>query len=372
MEKIKWWKRMKTFKKALSIRGDSYYCPLSFQLDSYWNCEPRCADCFIRRLNRTWGEEQRMTNPEAVKKQLINGLKNPNPKTSLAFAIKQKKTIRFGNKADPYQDIEKKYNITRRLVQILNDLKWSYVIQTKNTKNVLRDLEYLKENKKNITIMPIISCGLEKDWKLLEHSKTTNPILRLEHLQFLSENGFNVGVNGEPFIPGYHSVKDFEITMKKLKKYGIKSYNIYNLHLNDWVAKELVQLGLDIEKIWIMNKDENWGKILPELIEIAKNNGIDLGCPDFVNSGKYQEKANTCCGITVSNPTTFNIIYWKKRYLKNKKESKVETAEKTWDNIGNFDLGLKILKGEKEDVYSLKDVKYKGSRQNRKEGGVLF
>jgi len=357
---------MKILKKALSIRGDSYYCPLSFQLDSYWNCYSQCADCFMRRMNRTWGFEQRKTDPNLVKKQLINGLKNPNPRTPLAFAIKQRKTIRFGNKADPYQDCEIEYKVTQKLIQVLNELEWSYVIQTKSTANLLRDLEYLKENKKNITIMPVISCGLEKDWKLLEFERTTNPIERLEHVQLLQEAGFNVGVNGEPFIPGYHSVKDFEKMIKKLKDFGIKSYNIYNLHLNDWVAKELTKLGLDIERIWIMNRDENWGRVLPELIEIAVENGIDLGCPDFVNSGKYQEQANTCCGIDVPNPTTFNIINWKKLRLKGIGDLD-SIAKETWDGVGDFDFGLKILKGEIDEVYSLKDIKCE-----KRDEGDLF
>jgi hypothetical protein len=122
-------------------------------------------------------------------------------------------------------------------------------------------------------------------------------------------------VNGEPFIPGYHTVDQFEDTLKLLKAYGIKSYNTYNLHLNDFVAKNLHQIGIYIEKIWYHNRDEEWRPILRQLIDLAQRYDIILGCPDFVNSGSYTEQSNTCCGVTVPIPCTFNLMTWKKLLL---------------------------------------------------------
>lgn len=346
---------MKLLKNGLSIRGDVYYCPLSFQLDSYWNCLTKCAHCYLRRLNRTWGEDLRPLDIDLFRKKIRAGLKNKNPKSPLAWAIKQKKTIRFGNKTDPYQEAEKEYKVSRKVVKTLVALDWTFVIQTKFSL-INRDLDVLTRRKENITLMMVISPGLEKDWEIIERKKTSNIQERLQTLAHFKKQGINIGINGEPFIPGYHTIQDFEAAIKTIKSWGFKSYNTYHLHFNDWNAKELHKIGIDIEKIWYYNQDKEWKKILPKLIDISKKYNINLGCPDFIHSGKYQGKTNTCCGMNVPNPCTFNIINWKKRFLKG--ESLEDIIENTWDKVGDKEKGRKLIKGEIDEFFSLKDIKF--------------
>jgi len=348
---------MKRLKTGLSIRGDSYYCPLSFQLDTYWNCTNKCEHCYLRRLNRTWGEDLRPLDLKEFHKKIVNGMKNSNPKTSLGWAIKQKKTIRLGNKTDPYQPAEEEFEVTKQVIKLLLHYNFSFVIQTKFTELVNRDLEILKKKPDWVSVMPIITPGLERDWELFEHGTTTNPIERLKHCQTYMKNNINVGVNGEPFIPGYHTIQNFRDTMKVLKQYNIKSYNTYHLHFNDLVAKNFLRIGLDIEKIWYMNQDIQWKAILRKLINIAAEYDIILGCPDFVNSGGYQETVNTCCGLSVPNPCTFNVIQWKKLFIAGKTSK--EIVEKTYDHIGSKEDALGIIEGTTKNFYTLKDIDLK-------------
>lgn len=344
---------MKLLKQGLSIRGDSYYCPLAFSLDTYWNCETNCAHCYLRRMNRTWGDDLRPLDLELFKKKLINGLSNKNPKTSLAHALKQKKTIRVGNKTDPYQTINNEYRVTEKAIKILMDLDWSIVIQTKFTANMIEEEEIFK--KSLVTMMPIISPGGDRDWEILEHKKTTRPISRMYYISQKQKEGFNVGVNGEPFIGGWHTIKDVEDTLKLLKSYGIKSYNTYNLHLNDWNAKQLNKSGLDIEAIWYYNQDARWRINLEKILDLGKKYDIIMGCPDFINSGKYVESVNTCCGIHVPNPCTFNTLNWKQeKYLKGRYSP--EVIDETFDGVGDYKTGKSIYDGTKSDFFTMKDI----------------
>lgn len=348
---------MKKLKNGLSIRGDSYYCPLAFQLDAYWNCEINCAHCFLRKMNRTWGDDLRPLDLELFFKKLHNGVINKDPKSPLSWALKNKKTIRFGNKTDPYQPAEKEHEISHHVLRYLIQADWSAVIQTKCTQLLYdRDIDLLITGNELFSVMPIISPGLEKDWEILEYKKTTHPLTRLYHCREFMKYNINVGVNGEPFIPGYHTLEDFKNTISELKIFGIKSYNTYHLHFNDVIAKNLHTLGIDIEKIYYMNQDREWKKILVKLIEIAEMNDIILGCPDFVNAGRYQEQSNTCCGLDVPNPCTYNMIYWKKLYMKGEKDPDV-LRDRTWDGVGDRELGEKLLRGGDPDYYGLKDIK---------------
>ncbi len=352
---------MKQLKNSLTVRGDSLYCPLPLSLDTYGNCMTDCWHCYFRNLNNVWGTDLKPVDLELLDRKLYNGPRNKAPKTVLAKLLKQKKTIRFGNKADPFQHDEQTFLRSRQAINLLVKHDWTFVIQTRFThimmeseRNILR--AHFKNNL--VTIMPVVSPGLDKDWEMLERKRTTPPEDRLRDLKKLSSLGIPGGVNGEPFIPGYHTVEDFEQALLLLKKYGIKSYNTYNFHFNAFVAKRLHAIGIDIEAIWYHNQDAQWKKILPQLLKLSKKHGIRLGCPDFVNTGKnWKEAAKTSCGINVPNPCTFNTHNFKRLAQEGRTPKEIMAAVD--DGSGDPLQGLKIIMGEKSDFYTLKDVGFK-------------
>lgn len=349
---------MKLLRNSITMRGDSLYCPLSLSLDSYGNCETDCHHCYLRNLNHVWGDELKPADTAALERKLVAGLRNKKPKTPLAYALAQKKTIRWGNKTDPFQKAEEKYQVAPEIFRILNKHYWSFVIQTKFTQVLMRYEKQLLESSAVglVTVMPVISPGLDKDWEVFERSRTTPPEDRMKHLVQWMTRKVPAGVNGEPFIPGYHTVDDFEQTLKLLKAHRIPSYNTYNFHFNAFVAKRLHAIGVDIEKIWYYNQDKEWKKILSRLLRLSEKYEITLGCPDFVNSGKrWLEKANTCCGVTAINPCTFNTHYFKKYWQMGYTPD--EIFELTWDGTGNPETGRAIIEGTTKEFYTLKDVK---------------
>jgi len=345
-------------KNSVTIRGDSLYCPLALSIDSYGNCLTDCWHCYLRRLNHTWGQDLKPADTELLRKKLVSGLSNKHPKTPLAWALSQRKTIRWGNKSDPFQKAELEHRVARPIFNILTGLNWSFVIQTRFP-SVLEEYDrYIKRahDRGIITIMPVISPGLERDWSLFERERTDPPELRLRLIEKWSRSGIPVGVNGEPFIPGFHTDDDFENTLKLLKKYGVTRYNTYNFHFNAFVARRLNDIGVDIEKIWFHNRDKQWKRILSRLLDLAKKYDIILGCPDFVNSGlSWVEKANTCCGVDVPNPCTFNTHHFKKCLQQGKSSS--EIFDLTYDGTGDIEMGKAIIEGSTTEFYTLKDLK---------------
>lgn len=347
---------MEKLKHSITMRGDSLYCPLSLSLDSYGNCLTNCHNCWVRGLNHVWGKGLKPADLDLLETKLTNGIKNKNPKTPLANALRNQNTIRWGNKTDPFQLVERKHQVAPEIFRMLRRLNWTFVIQTKFT-HVMMDYEnfILKANKKKlITIMPVMSPGLEKDWSTFEQELTTPPLERLKTGKYLLSKNVPVGFNGEPFIPGYHTVKDFEDTLKLLKEYGIKRYNTYNFHFNAYVAKRLHKIGIDIEKIWTFNQDKEWKKILRKLLNLSIKYNIRLGNPDFVNTGKnWIEQSNTCCGINVPNPCTFNSHYFKKYKQLGKTDEQI--IKLTYDGTGDLEKGKGIIKGTCKNMYNLKD-----------------
>ena len=118
---------MLKYKNPLTIRSGHLTCPLSLSLEAYWACEADCYHCIGRRLNKVWGEEQRAADPIDVEKRLRNALKKEHS-TTMSKALHRKKAIFFGRKADPYQPIELQKRVSKRLIQVLFDLDWSFAI----------------------------------------------------------------------------------------------------------------------------------------------------------------------------------------------------------------------------------------------------
>ena len=347
---------MKEYKNPFCIRHAHTACPLPLTIESYWACEADCHHCCGRKLNEIWGKEQRVTDPEKVRRKLNNALKNNHPRSSLAIALSMKKTIWLGRKADPYQPLEKETSTTGAIVGTLNQLDWSYVVCSRYTENMRRDSKLFQNGL--ATLLIEITPGLESDWEVFERKRTSPVKHRLRSAARWQKSGIKVGIRGEPFIPSYHTPEMFRETLQRLKKHGLRSYNTYNMHLNEYNARRLIDLGLDVEKIWDHNQDRLWKPIQRKLCQIAEEEGIILGCPDFVNVPKgWKSKTNTCCGVSVPNPFRFNTHWWK-RLLQNGKSPKT-VFEKTWEGIGTDKekkIAKRIIEGTDTERYTMKDA----------------
>ena len=349
-------------KHGLTVRGDSLYCPLPLSLEPYWWCEPNCPHCYFRGLNHVWGSEMRPIDIPSLERKLTAGMRNKNPKTPLAHCLAERKTIRVGNKTDPFQPAEEMYRRSTEAIELLCKLRWTFVIQTRFPSrawdmNLDTLLGGIPTNRGLVTFLPIISPGAEMDWELLERKRTEPIPQRLATIQKIVQTGIDVGVNGEPFIPGFHTVDMFRDMLKRLKDVGVNRYNTYNFHFTAHVAKRLVAEvpEVDIEKVWEMNQDVNWKPILLQLLAVAEEMDMILGCPDFVNSGsQYKERANTCCGIDVANPCTFNTHYFKRLAQEGLSVEKILQA--TDDGSGDHEEAVKIITGTSTDMYNLKDA----------------
>ena len=353
---------MLEYKNPFVIRQTHLNCPLPLTLEAYWNCEADCLHCMGRRLNKIWGEEQRAADPDKVREKLvsirINYLKHLSSSSPLSVALAKKKAIWIGRKSDPYQPIEMEMGVTRSYVRTFIHTKQQFIICSRYTDNAERDEGLFVKAKDLLTFLVEITSGTENDWEIFERRRTTPVENRLKTARKWLEMGLKVGVRGEPFIPGYHTVDQFRDVLRRLRSFGIKSYNTYNLHLNEYTLRRFHEIGIDIEKIWDHNQDGRWKPIQRKLCQIADEEGIILGCPDFVNVPKgWTSKTNTCCGVDIPDAFTFNSHVWRLQLQQGL--SPINVFSKTWEGIGNEEdkKMARIILGEKsKDFYTMGDA----------------
>lgn len=158
-------------------------------IDAYDGCQLQCPYCF-QLNNDDWAKRifVRMNIADVLKKQLQN-----------AECLKTELFI--GSLSDPYMDIEKKYRLTRAVLETLKDAAVQVYITTKAVNGlILRDLELFKSFK----FKPIIMIGLSD----IKHAGDGSAHPNIEVVNQLYKEGIPVRVFITPILPYIMNIED--------------------------------------------------------------------------------------------------------------------------------------------------------------------
>ncbi len=162
---------------------------LDYALNPYRGCGHACVYCYapsvIHWNNGKWGEnvEIKINLPRILSKEL---------------KFKKKGVVGLGTVTDPYQPVEKKYEITRRCLELLLMHDFPVCIQTKSSL-VLRDIDILREFS-SIEVGVTITTLDENVRKNLEHGAGSIEE-RLSALRTLREFGISTWIFLGPVMP---------------------------------------------------------------------------------------------------------------------------------------------------------------------------
>jgi DNA repair photolyase len=126
----------------------------------------------------------------------------------LAAAGYQPKMIALGTNTDPYQPIERKWRVTRRILEVLRDANHPVGIVTKSAL-VTRDVDILSEMAaKGLAKVALSITTLDPRLARAMEPRASTPVKRLEALRLLSNAGVPTAVMTAPVIP---AINDSEI-----------------------------------------------------------------------------------------------------------------------------------------------------------------
>ena len=174
-------------------------------INPYRGCEHGCIYCYARNSHEYWGYSAGLDfeTKIIVKKnapQLLEKLFNSKKW--------EPKTIHLSGNTDCYQPGEKKYGITRQLLEICLRYKNPVSVLTKNAL-VLRDLDVLEKLAKlNLVHGAISITSLNEDLRSALEPRTVTGKRRLQVVKAMHEAGVPMGVMTAPIIPG---LNDHEI-----------------------------------------------------------------------------------------------------------------------------------------------------------------
>jgi len=220
-----------TDERARSIisRNASPDIPFDQSVNPYRGCEHGCVYCYARPshayLNLSPGLdfETRLFAKRNAAERLRDGLAKPGYRPS---------PINIGANTDPYQPIERRYRITREVLEVLADARHPCTIITKSAM-VERDLDLFAAMARDGLVAVLVSItSLDNRLSARLEPRASAPHRRIEAIRALSTAGVPVGVLVSPVIPMVTDM-DLEDILARAREAGATqaSYAVLRLPL---------------------------------------------------------------------------------------------------------------------------------------------
>ncbi len=189
-----------TIERARSIlsHNDSPDVGFDRSINPYRGCEHGCIYCYARpshaylELSPGLDFETKLFAKTNAAELLREALAKPGYAPS---------PIALGANTDCYQPIERKYRITRQILEVLAECDHPVTLVTKSAL-VERDLDLLKELASKNLVKVFVSIGtLDRELARKLEPRAASPQRRLDVLKALKENGVPCGVMVAALIP---------------------------------------------------------------------------------------------------------------------------------------------------------------------------
>ncbi len=191
--------------RTIITRNDSPDIPFEQSINPYRGCEHGCIYCYARPshayldLSPGIDFETRIFYKAGAAGLLRAALGKP------GYVVKP---ITLGANTDPYQPVEKRLQVTRSLLEVLEQTRHPTSLVTKGTL-ILRDLDLLRSLAREQLVQVYVSItSLEPQLKRTLEPRAASPQARLRVVHELSAAGVPTGVLVAPIIP---AVNDSEL-----------------------------------------------------------------------------------------------------------------------------------------------------------------
>ena len=196
-------------------------------INPYRGCEHGCIYCFARPTHAFLGLSPGLDFETKLfaKTNAAQALER-----ELADPKYEVRTIAIGTNTDPYQPIERKYQVMRRILEVLDRAGHPVGIVTKSAL-VIRDIDILaRMAKRNLAKVALSVTTLDATLARTMEPRASTPPRRLEALRRLSEAGIPTTVMVAPVIPALNDA-EIERILDAAAHAGVKEASYVLLRL---------------------------------------------------------------------------------------------------------------------------------------------
>ena len=248
--------------KTIVNKVESPDVAMMFSMNPYQGCEHGCIYCYARNSFEYWGYSAgvdfetkilvKKNAPLLLRKFLMN------PKWECV-------PISLSGNTDCYQPAERKFRITRQLLEVCLEFNQPVGIITKNA-GILRDKDLLVQMaKKNLVSVLVSITSFDDELRRVMEPRTTTGKQRLRVIKELSSEGVQMGVMLGPMIPGLND-HEMQRIMKAASENGatFSAYTFIRLNgaikllFHDWLYKNFPDRA---DKVWHLIQNAHDGKV---------------------------------------------------------------------------------------------------------------
>lgn len=255
--------------KSIVTTNESPDIGFDQSINPYRGCEHGCIYCYARPTHAFLGLSAgldfetklfaKVNAPELLERALADPKYDP-------------KTIALGTNTDPYQPIEQRYRITRRILEIFKRTNHPVGIVTKSAL-VVRDIDILSAMaERNLVKVALSVTTLDRKLARAMEPRATTPERRLEALELLSAAGIPTAVMCAPIIPALNDA-EIETILTRAKAMGASEagYVVLRLPLEisdlfqEWLAENAPDRASRVMSLVRQMRggkdyDSTWGK----------------------------------------------------------------------------------------------------------------
>ena len=240
--------------RSLLNRCTGVRMPFEWTINPYRGCEFACKYCYARYTH----EFMEMRDGVDFEQKIFVKQHAADLLRQELRRVKPGEQIAIGTATDPYQPAERRFEITRGILQELTRHEGLNLGIITKGNLILRDLDLLNEigQKNRLTANVTITTLNVKLARILE-PRAPRPDLRMDTVRQLNEAGIRTGVSCSPVIPGItDSMRNLEALVRATVEAGGKHIFANPLFLKPcsaavflpFLEKEFPQLAADYQK----------------------------------------------------------------------------------------------------------------------------
>lgn len=250
--------------RSVITRNQSPDIGFDRSINPYRGCEHGCAYCFARPTHAWLGlspgldfESRLFVKPDAPA-LLERELRRPGYRCQ---------PIAMGTNTDPYQPLERKLKVTRRLLEVLAAFNHPVTIVTKSNL-ILRDLDILAPMaKRGLARAAVSVTTVERGLARRMEPRAPTPERRLEAIRGLSQAGVPAAVMFAPVIPALNDA-ELETILRAAAQAGASG-----------TGYVLLRLPLEIKQLWREWLEEHYperaGRVMRHISEASGGKDYD-------------------------------------------------------------------------------------------------
>jgi len=194
--------------------------PFTWTINPYRGCEFACKYCYARYTH----EFMEMRDGIEFEQKIYIKQHAADLLRQELRQVKPGEEIAIGTATDPYQPAEKRFEVTRGILEELARHEGLALGITSKSNLVLRDLELLLEiNRKNRLHVSLTITTLDVKLARILEPRAPRPDLRMQAVKGLAAAGIRTGISCSPVLPGItDSVKNLESVVKAAAEAGAR------------------------------------------------------------------------------------------------------------------------------------------------------